>query len=85
MLGVKCCEYSKYWALGVLGVGVFIGFEYSGCSEFSVYLEYSRCPPLGTTGTQIGKTYLGDACAFVGLFVWEMCLNNRFKSSGKLF
>ena len=31
-----------------------------------------------------GENNLGDFLAFLGLFMGEMCLNNRFKSSGEL-
>ena len=27
----------------------------------------------------------GGICAFVGWFLWNICLNNRFRSSGELF
>ena len=34
---------------------------------------------------KICKNNLGDVLAFVGPFLWRICLNNKFKSFGELF
>lgn len=34
---------------------------------------------------EISKHKLGVFLAIVGLFMWKICLNNRFKSFGELF
>ena len=53
-------------------------------SHFPMGLQWPGAP-MGLQWAAMEKMFYAILCYFSGLFIWKMCWNNRFKSSGELF